>query len=251
MEVRTQRGVARYPIRVAVFSFLTPFWCYSKKYSAKKEALEHEMVLSLGKQGNGVQISAFMEALHVAERLKNATRHCDTSAGRRESVAEHSWRLTLMAYFVYDEFPGIDLEKLLKMCLIHDLGEAFTGDIPTFQKTEADEARESAQLSGWMQALPEPFTSEMTALFAEMEQLQSTEARVYKALDRLEALIQHNEADLSSWLPLEYDLQMTYGFDNAAFSDYLTQLRERVRSDSCAKIASSIASVAKKDEESL
>ena len=59
-----------------------------------------------------------LDALSVAERLKDVTRHSYTSGGRRESVAEHSWRLTLMAYFVSDEFPDIDHEKLLKMCLI-------------------------------------------------------------------------------------------------------------------------------------
>ena len=64
-----------------------------------------------------------IEILHLAERLKDTERHCYTSGNRRESVAEHSWRLTLMAYLVSDEFPGADLEKLLKMCLIHDLGE--------------------------------------------------------------------------------------------------------------------------------
>ena len=77
-----------------------------------------------------------IEILSVAERLKDAVRHCYTSGGRRESVAEHSWRITLMAYFVSDEFPEADLLKVMKMCLIHDLGEAFTGDIPagTFQQ---------------------------------------------------------------------------------------------------------------------
>lgn len=77
----------------------------------------------------------------------------------------------------------------------------------------------------------------MAALYAEMDALQTTEARIYKALDNLEALIQHNESDLSSWLPLEYDLQMTYGNDKVAFSPYLTALREQVRQDSKDKIA--------------
>ena len=54
-----------------------------------------------------------LDALSVAERPKDVTRHSYTSGGRRESVAEHSWRLTLMAYFVSDEFPDIDHEKLL------------------------------------------------------------------------------------------------------------------------------------------
>ena len=178
-----------------------------------------------------------IEALAVAGRLKDVTRHCDTARGRRESVAEHSWRLTLLAYFVSDEFPEADLTKLLKMCLIHDLGEAFTGDIPSFEKTAANEAREDELLDGWVASLPEPFRAEMQAQYAEMNALESLEARIYKALDNLEAVIQHNEAPLSTWLPLEYDLQMTYGTDKAAFSEYLTRLRDEVREDSRRKIA--------------
>ena len=77
----------------------------------------------------------------------------------------------------------------------------------------------------------------MQALYAEMNALESLEARIYKALDNLEAVIQHNEAPLSTWLPLEYDLQMTYGTDKAAFSEYLTRLRDEVREDSRRKIA--------------
>ena len=178
-----------------------------------------------------------IETLAVAERLKDATRHCYTSRGRRESVAEHSWRITLMAYLVSDEFPEADLKKLMKMCLIHDLGEAFTGDIPTFEKTEKDEEKEASLLDEWVKQLPEPFASEMQALYREMEERQTLEARIYKALDNLEALIQHNESDISTWIPLEYDLQMTYGNDKVQFSDYLTQLRDQVREDSKCKIA--------------
>ena len=178
-----------------------------------------------------------LEALRTAECLKDATRHCYTSGGRRESVAEHSWRITLMAYWVSDEFPEADLEKLMKMCLIHDLGEAFTGDIPTFDKTEADEQKEGALLNEWVRSLPQPFADEMQALYQEMEERKTLEARIYKALDNLEALIQHNESDISTWIPLEYDLQMTYGNDKIQFSDYLIKLRDEVRNDSKRKIA--------------
>lgn len=178
-----------------------------------------------------------LEALRTAECLKDATRHCYTSGGRRESVAEHSWRITLMAYWVSDEFPEADLEKLMKMCLIHDLGEAFTGDIPTFDKTEADEQKEGALLNEWVRSLPQPFADEMQALYQEMEERKTLEARIYKALDNLEALIQHNESDISTWIPLEYDLQMTYGNDKVQFSAYLIKLRDEVRNDSKRKIA--------------
>lgn len=178
-----------------------------------------------------------LKSLSVAERLKDATRHCYTSGGRRESVAEHSWRITLMAYWISDEFPEADLEKLMKMCLIHDLGEAFTGDIPTFDKTEADEQTEASLLGEWVADLPQPFADEMRALYQEMEERETLEARIYKALDNLEALIQHNESDISTWIPLEYDLQMTYGNDKVQFSEYLTKLRDEVRNDSKKKIA--------------
>lgn len=180
-----------------------------------------------------------LEILSVAEKLKDATRHCYTSGGRRESVAEHSWRITLMAYLVSDEFPEANLEKLMKMCLIHDLGEAFTGDIPTFEKTDADEETEAQCLGEWVRQLPQPFAEEMQELYQEMEERRILEARIYKALDNLEALIQHNESDISTWIPLEYDLQMTYGNDKVQFSEYLTRLRDEVRNDSKKKIAES------------
>ena len=69
--------------------------------------------------------------------------------GRHESVAEHSWRIALMAFWLRDEFPQADMDKVIRMCLIHDLGECFTGDIPAFDKTAADEAAEEALLSRW------------------------------------------------------------------------------------------------------
>lgn len=193
-----------------------------------------------------------LEVLSVAERLKDATRHCYTSGGRRESVAEHSWRITLMAYLVSDEFPEADLTKLLKMCLIHDLGEAFTGDIPTFDKTDFDEAKEAAVLDRWVRELPQPFAEEMRTLYREMDERKTLESRIYKALDNLEALIQHNESDISTWIPLEYDLQMTYGNDKVQFSEYLRSLRDEIRNDSIAKIQeaeNSGSSVQKIDKE--
>ena len=135
--------------------------------------------------------------LHTAEKLKDTTRHCDTSGGRRESVAEHSWRLTLMAFFLRSEFPHLDMDKVMRMCLVHDLGECFTGDIPSFLKTDSDTAREDALLSRWVSTLPAPYNTELAALYAEMDALDTEEAKLYKALDKLEAVIQHNEAALS------------------------------------------------------
>ncbi len=177
-----------------------------------------------------------IEALSVAERLKDATRHCYTRNGRHESVAEHSWMVTLMAFLIKDEFPEADMDKVMKMCIIHDLGEAFTGDIPTFEKNDAHEQTEKELLSAWLGALPEHLREEMTALYAEMEQRETLEAKIFKALDGLEALIQHNISDLSTWIPKEYELNKTYADDKVAFSDYLKAVREEVRKDTMQKL---------------
>ena len=141
-----------------------------------------------------------LEALHTAEKLKDTTRHCYTSKGRHESVAEHSWRIALMAFWLRDEFPQADMDKVIRMCLIHDLGECFTGDIPAFDKTAADEAAEEALLSRWVDSLPEPVCTEMRTLYAEMAALQTTEAKIYKALDKMEAIVQHNESAIATWV---------------------------------------------------
>ena len=179
---------------------------------------------------------ALIDALTVAERLKDTMRHCYTKNGRRESVAEHCWLMTLAAFWMKDEFPEADMDRVLKMCLIHDLGEAFTGDVPAFEKTASNEQEEKALLYGWVASLPGGIAREMMSLYDEMEKRETLEAKIYKAVDVLEAVIQHNISDISTWLPLEYELNMTYAEDKVAFSEYLRALREEIRKDTLAKI---------------
>ncbi len=178
-----------------------------------------------------------LDVLRTAARLKDTTRHCYTPRHRHESVAEHSWRVALMAYLMRDEFPELDMDKVTQMCLIHDLGECFTGDIPSFEKTAADTAKEDGLLAQWVAGLPQPYRTDMAALYAEMDALETPEAKLYKALDKLEAVISHNESPLDTWLPLEYELNLTYANDNVAFSPYLTALRTEVRRETEEKVA--------------
>lgn len=186
--------------------------------------------------GTDMEPRILLETLAVAERLKDTTRHCYTRKGRHESVAEHCWMMTLMAYFVRDEFPEADMDKVIRMCLIHDLGEAFTGDIPSFDKTAENEKTEERLLRDWVDTLPEFYREEMTSLYGEMEKRETLEAKIYKAIDNLEAVIQHNISDLATWIPKEYELNKTYGDDKVAFSEYLRDLRAEVRRDTERKL---------------
>lgn len=178
----------------------------------------------------------YLEILHVAEKLKDTLRHCLTTKGRTESVAEHSWRMSLMALLLRHEFEDVDIDKVVAMCIIHDLGECFTGDIPTFVKTDSDRMIEDDLLDKWVSSLPEGVSTDIRDLYKEMEALETKEARLYKAIDKLEALIQHNESPISSWSENEYELNKTYAFDVVGFSNWLTELREEILKDTLEKI---------------
>lgn len=183
-----------------------------------------------------MDVREYLEILHTAEKLKDATRHCTTSQGRTESVAEHSWRMSLMALLLHSEFADVNMDKVVKMCVIHDLGECFTGDIATFIKTDDDRKTEDELLQRWVGSMPREVSADLSALFAEMQAQQTAEAKIYKALDKLEALIQHNESPLETWSENEYELNKTYALDTVAFSKWLTELRKAVLDDTIEKI---------------
>ena len=109
-----------------------------------------------------------LDFLHIAERLKDNTRHCCSSNRRPESVAEHSWRVSLLAMLLEDEIKDVDFSKIIRMCIIHDLGEAITGDIPVFWKTKGDSDHEDDMIEQLLDTLPEPQQSRFRDLFAEM-----------------------------------------------------------------------------------
>lgn len=147
--------------------------------------------------------------LNLVERLKSVMRHSWLSSGRQESVAEHSWRLALMVILLapYSQ-EKINVEKALKMAIIHDLAEAITGDIPIFEShhNEIKQQKilaEQAAIREMQTILNNEANKDLFALWHEYEEKQSAEAKFVNALDKIEAQLQHNEADLSTWLERE------------------------------------------------
>lgn len=191
----------------------------------------------MGKGKSRMKPEEFLQVLHMAEQLKQTPRHCWTSDGSRETVAAHSWRTALAAWFLQDVFPEVEISRVIVMCLIHDLGETFTGDIPAFEKTAADGQKEERCLLAWVDGLPSPYDGYLRDLYREMEAQETAEAKLYRALDKLEALVQHNESDTATWLPLEYQLNRTYGNEQVAWSPYLQQLRQLLLAETEQKIA--------------
>ena len=145
-----------------------------------------------------------------------------------------------MAYFISDEFTEADINKIIQMCIFHDMGEAFTGDIPAFNKTDEHEKIESEMLYSWINTLPSPFNKKVKELFMEMDEQKTLESKIFKALDKMEVVLQHNEAPLSTWIPLEYTLNIEYGSEQVEFSDYFKNLKDELNKDSLKKIEKEI-----------
>lgn len=121
-----------------------------------------------------------------------------------------------MAFLLQDSFPQADMNRVMRMCPIHNLDKIFTGDIPTFEKTAGDKAREEELLRQWGDSLPQPLSQQMAVLFAKTDAQQTIEARIYKVIDSLEAVVQHNKGNISTWIEREYSLNLTYGDSRVA-----------------------------------
>jgi putative hydrolases of HD superfamily len=174
------------------------------------------------------ELEGILSFLRAAERLKTVTRSGWTSTGQAESVAEHTWRLCLMAMLLYGRAPGVDLARLLKMCLIHDLGEAIGGDIPAPMQHSAGSksGKERADLVELTAPLPPEFAREILDLWDEYEAATSPEARLAKGLDKLETILQHNQG--MNPADFDYAFNLGYGQQYTAADPVLAALRARL-----------------------
>lgn len=160
-----------------------------------------------------------------AENLKNTLRSAHTSQGRPESAAEHSWRLCLLVLVFAKQFKDVDPERLLRLAVIHDLGEAVCGDVPAVVRAEQG-AKAEAERRAWIElcrGLPEDLSSEFLDLWEEYENAASPEARIVKGLDKLETIIQHNQG--ANPPDFDYRFNLNYGRECTRTHPLLAQIR--------------------------
>jgi putative hydrolase of HD superfamily len=115
-----------------------------------------------------------------------------------------------MALVLKDGFPGVDFARLVKMCIIHDLGEAIGGDIPAIHQVpgQSKAQQERADLLQLLEPLPERLRARITDLWDEYEAAATPEARLAKALDKLETIMQHNQGRN----PPDFDYAFNLGY---------------------------------------
>jgi putative hydrolases of HD superfamily len=174
------------------------------------------------------ELDGILTFLRGAERLKAVTRSGWTSAGEQESVAAHTWRLCLMAMLLYGDVPEVDLARLLRMCLIHDLGEAIRGDVPAPAQAAGPgkAAEERADLVSLTAPLPARLRAEIVGLWDEYEAASSPEARLAKGLDKLETILQHNQGRNPA--DFDYAFNLDYGRRYTAGDPILLAIRRRL-----------------------
>ncbi len=174
------------------------------------------------------ELEGILTFLRAAERLKVVPRSGWTSAGEPESVAEHTWRVCLMAMLLYGRAPGIDLARLLTMCLVHDLGEAISGDVPApAQTSDGYKAGvERADLLELTAPLPPALRREIVELWEEYEAAGSPEARLAKGLDKLETILQHTQGRNPPGF--DYAFNLGYGQRYTDANPVMAALRARL-----------------------
>lgn len=160
------------------------------------------------------ELSGILEFLRSTERLKDVTRSAYTSQGKRESVAEHTWRLCLMALVLAPSLPDINFAKLIGICIVHDLGEAIGGDIPAPSQGVAGgkSIQERSDLLELLEPLPIALRARLTALWDEYEEARSPEAKLAKALDKLETILQHNQGQNPAGFDYRFNLNYGRGY---------------------------------------
>ncbi|CAB3661166.1 hypothetical protein LMG1866_00557 [Achromobacter ruhlandii] len=178
-----------------------------------------------------------LEFLRQAEKLKDVLRSARSSGGRQESTAEHTWRLCLMAMMLEEGLADLDFARVLRLCVVHDLGEAIHGDIPATRQSAAgpgkgvQERQDLLQLAG---PLDEAARARLLALWDDYENAASAEARAVKAMDKLETLLQHNQG--ANAPDFDYAFNLDYGRKHTDALPLFREIRRLLDADTEAHI---------------
>ena len=170
-------------------------------------------------------LEKYLRFIREVERLKSVERTAWTTSGRRESTAEHSWRLALLAMLLCGEDPQLDRLRVVQLALVYDLGETYDGDIPAVVQSDpvAKEHMERAAVERLSGFLPAKAAAELQKLWEEYEACRTPEARLVKALDKAETILQHNQG--MNPPDFDYAFNLSYGAEYFRSDKVLQRLR--------------------------
>lgn len=189
-----------------------------------------------------------LKFIHLAEKLKVEKRNSHNSHGIQESVADHCWRVALMVILLNSSLDKkINVEKALKLALVHDLAEIITGDSPYFLYYENEKRKkekhiqEAKAIKLLVAKLPSKQRKEITNLWYEFEEKSSYEAQFIHALDKMEAQVQHNEADFKYWNDFDIKYASTLLDSYCDFDSFLKKFKSLIQYESKTKMNKNLA----------
>jgi putative hydrolase of HD superfamily len=176
------------------------------------------------------RLNGLLAFFQAAEQLKDTLRSGTSRSGRAESTAEHSWRLCLMVLLFEKDIVGVDIKKLLKLCVLHDLGEAISGDVPAPHQSDGDnrQERERRDFQALCADLPDDVASDFMVLWDEYADAVTPEAQLAKAFDKLETMLQHQLMPAADADADFHAFNLSYGRDRTEVFPLTRQIRERV-----------------------
>lgn len=159
-----------------------------------------------------VRLDQQIAFLNEADKLKSITRATTLADGSRaENSAEHSWHLTLYALILADHAkPGVDINRVIKMLILHDLVEIDAGDNPIFDEVDvaAMEAAEQVAADLIFGLLPNDIRDELRSIWGEFEAAQTDDAQFAKSLDRFQPPMLNLASGGGSWTDYNVSEQM-------------------------------------------
>lgn len=184
------------------------------------------------------RIKSVLTFLKGTEQLKNTLRSAHTSHKRPESVAEHTWHLCLMIMLFEEQLKDIDVLRLIKLAIIHDLGEAVSGDIPAIDQNpnldkSFDERNDFIKLC---RCLPDDLQTEFLGLWDEYDKGESPEAIFAKGFDKLETMLQHlMDGTIGN---IDFSFNLSYGVEQTDKHPLLKSIRELIDAETRLRIES-------------
>jgi putative hydrolase of HD superfamily len=183
-----------------------------------------------------------LQFLTEADKMKSILRQTLLSdRSREETDAEHSWHFALMAMtlFEYVGFEGVDINRAIKMALVHDLIEIYAGDTFAYdiKGNESKEAREKEAADRLFSLLPKEQGEKYRALWEEFDRMESPDAMYAAAIDRLQPFLNNYLTDGHAWVKHGVSVKQVYE-RMAPVKTALPQLWEFVEyviHDSCEK----------------
>ena len=167
----------------------------------------------------------YLRFIEEIEKLKSVERTAWSSNGRKESTAEHSWRLAMFAMVLCREYPKLNQSRVLAMCLIHDLGELYEGDVAAITKPDKKQKfdDEYQAIIKAVRYLPEQQRNDLIEIWQEYNDVKTPEAQLVKALDKAETIIQHNQG--LNPTDFDYEFNLSYGKEYFEVDPILEQMR--------------------------